>query len=365
MTESKGQTAEKVALTNVRVFDGDGFGEPSTVVIESDGLIGTDATGARIVDGGGDYLLPGFIDSHIHLHGRESLEAMGRYGITTALDMATWPASVHLALRGLPGLPDVRSAGKSASARGSIHSRAPQYPEDSLVENPEEARRFVETQLAEGSDYIKIVADVPGPTQEVMNALVAAAHEHGKLAIAHAVSYEPARMAQEAGVDMLTHIPLNRPFDDEAVQWMVRDGRVLTPTLIMMKGTVETLTKRGIPGLDFANGLKGVAAAYAAGVPILVGTDANAEPFPPASPPHGESLHDEFALLVEAGVSPLDAVRGATSLAAKHFRLSDRGAIRPGLRADLVLLGDDPTVDISATRLIKRVWGRGIEFARS
>jgi imidazolonepropionase-like amidohydrolase len=98
-------------------------------------------------------------------------------------------------------------------------------------------------------------------------------------------------------------------------------------------------------------------------MPILAGTDANATPAAPASPVFGESLHDELGLLVDAGLTPSHALDAATSLAAEHFRLPDRGRIAPGLRADLVLLDGDPTVDIAATRTIRGVWIAGERVA--
>jgi imidazolonepropionase-like amidohydrolase len=100
---------------------------------------------------------------------------------------------------------------------------------------------------------------------------------------------------------------------------------------------------------------------YKRGIPILVGSDANLSPYVPANPPFGLSLHEELELLVAAGVSPVDAIRGATALAASTCRLYDRGSIATGLRADLVLLSADPTVHIRNSRSIKKVWINGIE----
>jgi imidazolonepropionase-like amidohydrolase len=74
---------------------------------------------------------------------------------------------------------------------------------------------------------------------------------------------------------------------------------------------------------------------------------------------HGESIHGELALLVAAGLTPAEALRAATSRAAELFGLDDRGAITPGLRADLLLVEGDPTTDISATRNIRHVWIAG------
>ncbi|KAK5630572.1 hypothetical protein RRF57_006287 [Xylaria bambusicola] len=101
----------------------------------------------------------------------------------------------------------------------------------------------------------------------------------------------------------------------------------------------------------------------AAGVPVIAGTDANLVQGLIAIVPFGISLHEELRLLVNAGLSPAEALRAATSVAAEHWGLSDRGVIAPGKRADLVLLSGNPLEDISATQTIQRVWLAGIEFS--
>jgi imidazolonepropionase-like amidohydrolase len=109
-----------------------------------------------------------------------------------------------------------------------------------------------------------------------------------------------------------------------------------------------------------ASAVQNVKAVSAAGVTILAGTDG---PLPPTEP--GKSLHRELELLVEAGLTPLQALAAATSAPARAFGLPDRGRIAPGLRADLVLVDGDPTVDITATRRIVAVWKRGVALERS
>ncbi|KAH7214364.1 hypothetical protein DER44DRAFT_854148 [Fusarium oxysporum] len=104
---------------------------------------------------------------------------------------------------------------------------------------------------------------------------------------------------------------------------------------------------------------------HKAGVTILGGSDANTAPFVPANPPFGDSLHDELEPLVMAGLSPADALRGATSLAASSFGFHDRGQIKMGYRADLVLLGADPTTNIQNSRSIKKVWAAGVQSSLS
>ncbi|KAJ9660312.1 hypothetical protein H2198_002620 [Neophaeococcomyces mojaviensis] len=326
-----------IALTNVRVFDGDKICGPTRVVIEQ-GIIGmSDAEVTSELDCENAVLLPGHIDAHVHLYGDHNLIEMARYGVTTALDMATWPIEKLNLLREKSGFTDIRSAGVPATAPGSVHSRIPTLPKEAIVANPIEAAKFVENRVNEGADYIKVIADVPGPSQEILNALVSAAHVIGdnrRKVIAHAVSRKATQMAQQAKVDMITHTPLDEAMSHDEVLQMVQDGCVSIPTLTMM-----------------------------AGVPILAGTDANSAPFVPANVPHGSSLHHELELLVEAGLFNLDALRAATSIPAKHFELGDRGLIEPGRRADLILINGDPLLDIRATTLIQKVWIKGKEIS--
>src|ERR1700691_3103203 len=112
----------KIALRNVRVCDGERLLEPATVVIDGD-RIGDDQAGAREWDGGGGVLLPGLIDCHIHLADDATLAALARQGVTTALDVGTWPPELVASLRGRRGLTDVRSSGTGATHPASAHAK--------------------------------------------------------------------------------------------------------------------------------------------------------------------------------------------------------------------------------------------------
>jgi len=133
------------------------------------------------------------------------------------------------------------------------------------------------------------------------------------------------------------------------------------PTLTMMEAIVEKIRAFAPVSYDVARSTVGQ--WHRAGVTILAGTDANQAPSAPASPPYGTSLHHELALLVDAGLSTVEALRSATILAAEHFGLTDRGVIAPGKRADLVLIDGDPLNDISAVSKIAAVWCAGVPVA--
>jgi cytosine/adenosine deaminase-related metal-dependent hydrolase len=119
--------SEKIALTDVRVFDGSELRGPTTVVIEG-GIVGDDSAGARIIDTGGASLLPGLIDAHVHLLEEGHLQQLADFGITTALDMGAWPPPMVDSLRNRTGMADIRSAGIPATTAGSSHSHLPGWP---------------------------------------------------------------------------------------------------------------------------------------------------------------------------------------------------------------------------------------------
>ncbi len=351
-------------ITNVRLVEA-GRLSPRTAVTVENGLIaavGDDTArpgGSQLIDGSGGVLLPGLIDAHVHLDGPDRLDLLASYGVTTALDMASLPEETS-ALRGLPGTTDIRSAGIPAIAPASLHAHFPGVGPRGLIGGPDEAQKFVADRIAEGSDYIKIVIGSPlaDHEQATIDALVAAAHEAGKLVVAHASSVESVRKAQLAGADILTHAPLDGVLPAAAAGQAREAGRVVIPTLTMMAGIVASIAP---PGTDYAHARASVAEFRAAGVPVLAGTDANQSAGTPSPVAHGPSLHDELALLVDAGLTAAEAVDAATSRPATYFGLADRGTISIGKRADLVLIDGDPLADIRATRSVRRVWCGGIE----
>jgi imidazolonepropionase-like amidohydrolase len=347
---------DKIALTNVRVFDGERLAEPTTVVIDGD-RIGADPAGARTQDGGGKVLLPGLIDCHIHLTDENTLTALARHGVTTALDMGTEPPELVASLRNRSGVTDVRSSGASATHPVSMHAKR-MGRSAGLVADPDEAKAYVAQRVAEGVDYIKIIVDPPGFDEATVRALVEAAHANGLRTIGHAATRDAVLLAQAAGIDVLTHAPLDRLLEDGDVQHTRASGEVVVPTLTMMEAIVERIGAVAPVSYDVARST--VADWYRAGVTVLAGTDANQAASAPASPPYGTSLHHELRLLVDAGLTPVDALRSATVLAAGYWGLADRGVIAPGKRADLVLIDGDPLADIGAVSQVAAVWCAGL-----
>ncbi|WP_328290685.1 amidohydrolase family protein [Nocardia aurantiaca] len=343
------------------MFDGREIGDPTTVVIDGS-VIGVDAAGAEVVDAGGAVLVPGFIDAHVHLDDVETLDVYAAHGVTTALDMGALSPELVAAQRDRIGTASMRSAGLPIVGSADAHANVPGIDGIPAVSGPEDAEAAVALRLAGGSDYIKILFEATdeGLDPAIMKAVVVAAHAHRVKVVVHATSPEAYATAVDAGVDVLTHVPLGARLSESEIGRMAVEQMVVVPTLTMMEGCAESF---GV-GAMFAASLQSVGALHTTGVPILAGSDANATPGVPFHPAHGASLHHELELLVRAGLSTVEALNAATMLPARHFGLTDRGTIAPGLRADLVLLDGDPVADIRATRAIRGIWCGGVEYVR-
>lgn len=353
----------KTAITNVYVWDGNKFPETKSTVIFINGrLANAPILGAQVIDGKGGYLLPGFIDAHCHITSCSYLDAMRQYGVTTALDMGTYPPSSVNACKAA-GVTDTRTSGAAATVNGTLISQIAGFPADSFVPNPAAGRQFVKNRIAQGADYIKVFLDPLGPDVETLTAIVQAARDAGKKVITHAAAYNEYSTAEAGKADFPTHVPLDKALDATSVSRLVAAKQASIPTLIMMQSIVNN-THAPYPAYS-SNAQGSVSNMYNTQVPILVGTDANLNPFVPANPPFGISLHQELQLLVQAGLSTVDAIKGATSITASKFQLYDRGSILPGLRADLVLLKANPITDIRNSLSVQRVWLNGVEFAPS
>ena len=406
------------AINDVQIFDGDRVLDERTVVLDGaliSAIGGPVPPGAVIVDGAGATLVPGLIDSHTHTS-MDSLRLALLFGVTTELEMmGHWSAQGRHAVLDLDSVADVRSAGMAITPPGghpseyliaaddapssgaksdeSHHDGPPPGWEYPFCSTAGDVVKFVEDSAAEGSDYIKImiedgtVVGHPGLTMisdEVLSTAVREAHRHGKLAIAHATTANGAQRALEAGVDGLGHMFIDRPHTADMIRAAAASGAFVIPTLTVLSSAT------GHPGASFAadprvssrlsaqwlatlsgsmnaypqgnldDALATVAALHAAGVDILAGTDVSEANPAFGGMAHGASVHHELQLLVQAGLTPLQALRSATSVPARRFSLTDRGRITPGALADLLLVDGDPTTTISDTLSTRAVWRRGV-----
>ncbi len=361
-------------IGNVRLFDGERQHDNAVVTIEGRTVTGVDtgagSPGTVDVDGRGGLLMPGLIDAHVHVTAPEDPQQLAAHGITTALDMASHSVSGLRRLRDASASTDLRTAGPPASAAGGVHTRLMGFPLDSVVSGPGDAERFVAARAAEGSDHVKIIVEPPqAPAAldaDTVAALVRCSRQYELLSVAHAAAHSAVELAVGASVDVVTHTPLDRRLDAAVVARMADQGTVCVPTLTMMRAVSQLPPGSPAyrPGMDLTHAIQSVTALRAAGVRLLTGTDANTAPGTIVNVSPGRSLHDELALLVDAGLSPLEALISATSLPADIFGLNDRGRVTPGRRADLVLLSGNPLTTIADSRSIVDVWIGGVQLPR-
>jgi imidazolonepropionase-like amidohydrolase len=361
-------------IGNVRLFDGERQYDNAVVTIEGRTVIGVDtgagSPGTVDVDGRGGLLMPGLIDAHVHATAPGDVQQLAAHGITTALDMASHSVSGLRRLRDAAASTDLRTAGPPASAAGGVHTRLMGFPLDSVVSGPGDAERFVAARAAEGSDYVKIIVEPPrAPAAldaDTVAALVRCSRQHELLSVAHTAAHSAVELAVGASVDIVTHTPLDRGLDAAVVARMADQGTVCVPTLTMMRAVSQlpSASPAYRPGMDLTHAIQSVTALRAAGVRLLAGTDANTAPGTIVNVSPGRSLHDELALLVDAGLSALEALISATSLTADIFGLNDRGRVALGRRADLMLLSGNPLTTIADSRSIVDVWIGGVHLPR-
>ena len=385
------------AVTDVRVFDGHRVRETQTVIVR-DGRISSLAPTSREavplpdVDGSNRTLLPGLIDAHVHAHEPAHLRAAIRFGVTTVLDLFALPeeaAELRRLAATSADVADYLSAGICATAPGG---HGTQYGfEIPTITHHEDVPGFLGDRLKDGSDYIKIIVErgsrsgIPTLDEATVRALVRESHGANKIVIAHVSRASDALLTLDAGVDGLAHVWTRDRLNDPSGYEAFRDrGAFVIPTLAVFEGSLgggealledpavrPLLSPEAIASLRaqsrfsteerLRNGMHNVAQLAKSGALLLAGSDAaNAGTY------YGVSLHRELELLVEAGLTPLQALTAATSSPAGAFGLKDRGSIAPGLRADLVLVEGDPLAEIAHTRKIVAVWrgGRLVEDRR-
>ncbi len=388
-----------LVIQNGRLIDGTGA-EPvanATVVIEdgqikaagpTDQVNGPWGEDAQVIDAAGMTILPGFIDAHVHsliegfdlqrqlntpfslrfYQGAQYLRRTLEAGVTTVRDAGGADRGVKLAVeQGLIQGPRMLvSIGvmTMTGGHGDLYMPAglqlrwfPVYPgsPNTIADGVDEVRKATRRLLRDGADVIKMCttggvlspSDQPEATQftvEEIRVMVEEAHAHGKRTMSHAQGTQGVKNAVLAGVESIEH---GIYLDDEVIEMMLERDTFLVPTLLAPVGILEQAEKTGtMPNwaLDKTKRVLEVhkasaARAHQAGVRIAMGTDSGVTP-------HGENLR-ELGLMVDIGMSPMEAIVASTKVAAECLALEDRiGTIEKGKLADVVLVQGDPLADI-------------------
>jgi len=375
-----------LAIENVRVFDGEALVPEASVVIGCNQilqvLIGEKFTGSSpglsVLDGRGNTLLPGLIDTHTHIWSVPMLERPLDFGVTTVMDMGSTNRKFAATM-------------KSEREKGPAHDRADlysavlwvtapgshgtQWAEVPTLTEPDDAASFVASRVAEGADFIKIIydnfkmfdAEIPTLNKETMSATVDAAHAQGMIAVVHSRDVEAWADVVSAGVDGIVHLPVDAVPSTELIERINNKGIWVSGNLSMTRPLGKSLVKDPVIGpmltesekeqlLDFQAmhreggeqvALDTVKALHAVGITFLPGSDS-----PNSGAITGATMHRDLEALVEIGFTPSEALRAATKDSAAAFNLVDRGRISEGLQADLLLVKGSPDRNIKDTRNI-------------
>ena len=352
-------------ICHVRVFDGERVLEQRSVLVENGIISGITEPDlhiqhAEVIDGRGRTLLPGLFDAHVHLadNPEPALRQAISLGVTTVLDMFNGTnlleAKQRLVAEEPADLADLRTAGYGAIAPGSLLAKLFTGPLPTIT-SPEQAPAWVDTRLAEGSDYIKIIYDEREGgdlSQEVVRALVQATHRWGKLVVVHVLAEQKAREAIAAGADGLAHLFLGEDVSLDFGHFAAAHHVFVIPTLMILAGLCGkpqgpalladsslapyiTAQQRQAPMRPadpshhhlYQATVSAMQQLLEAQVPLLAGADTGPPTAALGVTGYGTALHGELKLLVDAGMTPVQALAAATSVPARIFHFTDRGLI--------------------------------------
>jgi imidazolonepropionase-like amidohydrolase len=375
----------------------DGRGGPvvadSLVVIEGDRIAAVGErrwmrvpAGAEIVDAKGLTILPGLIDSHFHIDGDDPLPALYlSHGVTSLRDPGQWIEAYDNARKASAPIPRLFLCGPH------LDSPPPAYPTDSyIVRDAEETRLAVNRFIDDGASGIKVYFRLP---LALVKVAIDTAHARDVPVMGH-LEILDARDAIRAGIDGIEHatsfgtallplreaekyrqgiladnnfrregrykvwnsINLNTPQARDLFKLIVDRGVVVSPTLAVFERQRGDKDTTDVHVTGFQRMEEFVGLAHKAGAKIVVGSHSDV--------PHakrGWAYQRELELLVESGLSPLEAITAGTLENARYFHIADRlGSVEKGKLADLILVEGDPSTNISDMRRIKRVMFNGI-----
>jgi len=392
--------AQVVAYVGATVWDGTGApASANTTIVVADGRITAVSTdgqipqGAEIVFLEGKYVIPGLVNTHGHVSGlwapddvsgeadriRGDLELFAKYGVTTVNSLGDTQAAL-----------DVRNDAKPTDARARLLAAGPVIAATTATE----ARAAAMANADAGANWLKVRVDDNLGTSakmpwEAVQAVMDVAQERGLRVATHLYYLEDAKRLLEMGTGLVAHSVRDLPIDDAFVASLAERGVCYVPTLTrevstfvysqrpgffddnffteyadesevtrvsepaFMEQTRQSPAARGYR-VALIQALANLKVLVDAGAAVTFGTDAG-----PAGRFPGYFEHMELALMVGAGITPEQALRAATGVAAGCLGLDDVGTLEAGNWADFIVLEADPIKDITNTQTIEQVYVAG------
>ncbi len=384
-----------IAIVGAGLIDGRGgpVVADSVVVVRGDRIVAVGKQGAvkippgaEVIDAKGLTLLPGLIDAHFHIDGDDPLPALYlSHGVTSLRDPGQWIEAYDAARKAAAPVPRLFLCGPH------LDSPPAAYPADSfIVRDAEETRLAVNRFVDDGASAIKVYYRLP---LTLVKVAIETAHARGVPVMGH-LEIVDARDAIRAGIDGIEHatsfgtallplrdaekyrqsvladnnarregryqvwnsINLNTPQAASLFKLIVDHHVVVSPTLAVFERQRGDKDTKDLHVHAFKQMEAFVGLAKKAGAKIVVGSHSDV--------PHakrGWAYQRELELLVESGLTPMEALVAGTMENARYFHIADRlGSVEAGKLADLVLVEGDPSKDISNMRRIKRVMLNGI-----
>lgn len=382
-------------LTNCRIVDvlnGGLLDEPAIEVI--DGVIARIDSGPQtgdVIDLRGQYVIPGLVTCHAHLaqvypfeatdRGESPattvLRALGRArdsllaGVTSLRSVSEMHA-IDIPLRdagaaGWVEIPRILAGGRGLTITGGHGSH---FGSAVVADGADEFLAAARREISLGADHVKIfitggIAEAgenlgeSEMTVEEVRSVVTAAQQAGKYVVAHAAASQPIVDALAAGVRSFEHA---YHLDESAARTMAQEGAFLGPTLSVTR-LPDFMRAIGFTEWQIAHALtvgdahlESIRTAIRCGVTLVNSTD-----YPPGGSVGGTSVVvNEMHLMVTAGLSPLEALQASTINGARLCRIGDvAGSVSVGKSADLIVVRDDPTNDVSALEAMQMIMARG------
>jgi imidazolonepropionase-like amidohydrolase len=310
----------------------------------------TTPAGAEVLDARGLTVLPGFIDSHVHIAFADPFEVVSR-GVTTVRDLAWAPEDIWPLVRRSRGAdfrgPRLLAAGQMLTVDDGYPLRATwAVPHTGrAVRGPGDAETAVAEQAGRGAVIIKVALNRDaGPTMDLrtVRAVVGAAHERGLDVTAHVSGLDELDKALDAGIDELAHMLMSpERIPDSTINRMVEQDVTVVPTLSVRFGKDRRIAIDNLRGFATAGGR------------VIYGTDLGNQ-----GPRPGIDAR-EIAAMAKAGMTPRQIIASATVDAARYLALHDTGVLARGRDADIIAVRGDPLADVGVLTDAQMVWRSG------